>query len=268
MDPQSVTPSESSSGNKLSLPISIVVAGILIAGAIYLSKGNASTAPLTTTVAPAPITVSPVTADDHFIGNPSAPVTLVEFSDLECPYCKTFHATMRTLMDEYGKDGELAWVYRHFPLAQLHPKAPREAEAVECVNELSNKTATWNFINKLFEVTPSNNQLDETVLLNTAEALGVNKTALLSCMDSGKYEEKVNAQINDAIASGGRGTPHSALILTSEISEADEQVLLQKAALLGAIELVRVGPTRKIVTLSGALPIDFMRDVMDTLTTQ
>jgi len=141
----------------------------------------------------------------------------------------------------------------------------RESLAVECVDELSNKTATWNYINKLFEITPSNNQLEESVLLSTAEALGVNKTALLSCIDSGKYTEKINAQINDAIAAGGRGTPHSALILTKELSEEKEAAIKQKAALLGASELVQVGPTRKLMTLSGALPIEFIRDVINTL---
>lgn len=265
MDPQS-TSTQETSNNKLSLPIAIVVAGALIAGAIYLSKGNTAVAPTLSNDAPAiAITIAPVTPDDHFIGNPEAPVTLIEFSDLECPYCKTFHATMKTLMDEFGKDGKLAWVYRHFPLVQLHPKAVRESFAVECVNELSNKTATWNFINKLFEITPSNNQLEETVLLSTAESLGVNKTALLTCMDSGKYKEKIDRQINEAIAAGGRGTPHSALILRKEVSEETEQILKQKAALLGATDLVQIGPTRKLVTLSGALPIDFLRDVINTL---
>jgi hypothetical protein len=59
--------------------------------------------------------VKPVGPTDHLLGSSTAPVKIIEFSDFECPFCKRFHATMRQLMDEYGKEGKIAWVYRHFP---------------------------------------------------------------------------------------------------------------------------------------------------------
>ena len=68
--------------------------------------------------------VRPVNGEDHILGNPDAPVKLIEFSDFECPFCKRFHPTMKRLMDEYGEDGRVAWVYRHFPLDAIHSKAP------------------------------------------------------------------------------------------------------------------------------------------------
>ena len=109
------------------LPITIVVAGALIAGGVFLA-GKSGTTP-NQNGAP---TVRPVDSTDHIVGNPSAKIMVVEYADLECPYCKDFHITMHQIMDFYGEGGEVAWVYRPFPLAQIHSKAPKEAEAAEC----------------------------------------------------------------------------------------------------------------------------------------
>src|SRR3989344_9114839 len=109
---------------KLSVPIAIVIAGILIAGSLYYSSTK-SPAKVTNTL-PATnndVEMRPISSDDHILGNPNAEVIIVEYSDTECPFCKVFHATMRRVMDEYGKDGKVAWVYRHFPIDSLHPKA-------------------------------------------------------------------------------------------------------------------------------------------------
>jgi protein-disulfide isomerase len=103
--------------------------------------------------------MAPVTDKDHIKGDISAPVKIVEYSDLECPFCKRFHATMQEVVKSY--DGKVAWVFRQFPLAQLHPKAVKEAEAAECVASLGGNAAFWKFIDKVEEVTPGNNKLDE-----------------------------------------------------------------------------------------------------------
>ncbi len=106
--------------------------------------------------------MKPVTSSDHIFGDVNAPVKVVFYSDLECPFCKSFHETMTQIMNSsYGKDGKVAWVYRHFPLKQLHSKAPKEAEAAECAAELGGNDAFWKFINKINEVTPANNKLDQ-----------------------------------------------------------------------------------------------------------
>lgn len=268
MDPQTTSSPEKKS--TLSLPVAIIVAGLLVAGAIYLSRGESINVAQKTTGEDtlSAIEVNPITEDDHFIGNPDAPVTLIEFSDLECPYCKSFHQTMRALMNEYGTDGRLAWVYRHFPLVQLHPKAPREAEAVECVNELSNKTATWNFINRIFEVTPANNGLEESRLLSLGEELGVDQEDLLSCMNSGRHSVTVATHLEDAVTSGGRGTPHSVLLLKDPISDSATEKIRAEAALLGAPDIVQFDPSGKVLAISGALPLDFMKKVIDTIISQ
>ena len=87
--------------------------------------------------------------DDHIIGDKNAKVVIVEYSDTECPFCKVFHETLHQVVSEYdGKD--VAWVFRHWPIPQLHPKAPKEAEALECAAELGGNDMFWKYTHKLF----------------------------------------------------------------------------------------------------------------------
>lgn len=110
------------------------------------------------------ITLDPVTEKDHISGNPQAELMLVEYSDPECPFCKRFHETMIQVMKEYGTQGKVAWAYRHFPLDAIHSKARHEAEAVECAGELGGNEKLWEYVNTLYKITPSNNQLDPALL--------------------------------------------------------------------------------------------------------
>lgn len=106
--------------------------------------------------------VRAVSSDDHILGNVSAKIIVIEYSDLECPFCKVFHNTMHQVVEK--SNGDVAWVYRHYPIPQLHPKAFREAEATECAWEQKGNDGFWKYTDKLFEITPSNNGLDEAKL--------------------------------------------------------------------------------------------------------
>ena len=119
---------------------------------------------------------------------------------------------MQQVIDEYGKKGEVAWVYRHFPLDALHSKARKEAEATECANELGGNVAFWNYIDRLFEVTPSNNGLDLAQLPVIAKNIGLDQSAFKTCLDSGKFADYVSRDLDDARAAGGSGTPYSIVI--------------------------------------------------------
>lgn len=206
-------------GFTLSVPMSIVIAGALIALAIYFSNGGFSsgvanaprpTAASQTVVAtPAPLTVGqfrPVDADqDHIRGAANPKVTIIEYSDLECPFCKQFHATLKQVLEAYPND--VAWVYRHAPLSQLHSKAPAEANAAECASE---QGKFWEFIDEVFAVTPANNGLDAAELPKIAQKVGVKNLAQFqSCVDSNKYASVVQADLDDATKAGMRGTPYS-----------------------------------------------------------
>lgn len=204
---------------QLAVPIAIVLAGALVAGAVLYSNGDGAGRPSAQSeTSPSAFdsrgieSIKPVTASDHILGNPKALVTVVEFSDTECPFCKSFHPTMHRLIEEYGASGEVAWVYRHFPLDQIHPKARKEAEATECANELGGNTAFWAYLDRLFEVTPSNNNLDPAELFTVAEFVGLDKARFEQCLSSGKYAEHVADDLADAITSGGGGTPYSIVI--------------------------------------------------------
>ena len=148
-----------------------------------------------------------LTKDDYIRGNPDAPITIVEYSDLECPFCKRFHPTVKQALAEYGD--QVRWVYRHFPLDAIHSKADKEAEAAECAGELGGSEKFWAYIDKVYEITPSNNGLDLNLLPQIAKDLGLDQKAFESCFNSGKYAEKVENQYQEGIRFGVNGTPGS-----------------------------------------------------------
>ncbi|QSH39142.1 thioredoxin domain-containing protein [Candidatus Kaiserbacteria bacterium] len=205
-------------GQQLAVPVAIVIAGVLVAAAVVISSSNpAGQASADTQEQQAngsTDAVNPVTAQDHIKGDPNAPVKIVEYSDFECPFCKRFHETMNQVMDEYGDSGEVAWVYRQFPLDQLHPvKARREAVASECAAELGGNDGFWQFTDRFFELTPSNNQTDlDTVIPQIVREIGLNEAAFNECLDSGTYDSHIEEDIQNAIETGGRGTPWSVVI--------------------------------------------------------
>lgn len=207
----------------LSIPVAIVVAGALIAGAIFLrDEGEVRTTSLRTAEPQATVqsaggleNMTPISASDHIRGNPNAPVKIVEYSDTECPFCKRFHPTMQQAIDEYGKNGKVAWVYRHFPLDSIHPKARKESEATECAGELGGNAKFWAYVDRLFEVTPSNNNLDPAELPKIAEYVGLDSDTFTTCLASGKYAEHIQDDLDNAIATGGTGTPWSIVVTES-----------------------------------------------------
>ncbi len=219
------------------LPITIVVAGALIAGAVFLAGKTNTTPPPDGTKKVTAREYQP--ANDHILGNPNAPVKIVEYADLECPYCKVFHATMHQIMDFYGQSGKVAWVYRPFPLGQIHSKSPKEAEAAECAADQGGDTAYFKYIDQVYAVTPSSNNLDLAQLPIIAQKVGLNVDAFNQCLNSGKFSARVQNSYTEAIASGGDGTP---------------------------FVLIMVG--KDAVTLKGAQPYDSMRAAIDAVIAQ
>lgn len=201
---------------KLSIPLAIVVAGALIAGALYFSggKSDAPTAQLPGAVSAEGMRT--VDTNDHILGNPKAELVIVEYSDTECPFCKQFHNTMKRIMDTYGKDGKVAWVYRHFPIDQLHPKARKQAEATECAAEQGGNEAFWAYTNMLYDITPSNNGLQDSQLPVIAKDVGLDVNAFNTCLSSGRFANKVEADYQDGLKAGARGTPYSLIIATKD----------------------------------------------------
>lgn len=142
-------------------------------------------------------------------GNPQARFTLVEFSDLECPYCKRFHSTPKELVD--SSNGLINWEWRHLPLEFHNPAAKVQAHAAECVGEFAGNKAFWVYINDIFTHSSGNGQ-GASNLLSLATDLGVDAEDFKECMQSARYEQKIEEDIAMAISLGINGTP--ATILT------------------------------------------------------
>jgi protein-disulfide isomerase len=113
-------------------------------------------------------------------------------------------------VDEYK--GEVAWVYRHYPLDSLHPQAREEALATECAAEQKGTDGFWALTDKIYEVTPSNNGLNLADLPKLAGQVGLDGTKLQTCIDSGKYKDIVEAQYQGGVTAGVTGTPGNFVI--------------------------------------------------------
>ncbi len=245
-----VTNNRSTLIKDLSIPIAIVLAGGLMAAGFYFSGsgGAASTGTASAPTVPAAPTaptvdatatekIDPITEADYVKGNRNAPVKIVEYSDFECPFCKRFHESMNQFIADEGGD-QVALVFRQFPLEQLHPvKAMAAAMASECVGDIGGNDAFWAFTDAYFRDTLTNNRTDtETLIPQLVQEVGIDQTAFTSCFDEGRFQEDINADIADAIETGGRGTPWS----------------------------IMVGPSGKTYPINGAQPPEVIKQMIAT----
>jgi protein-disulfide isomerase len=201
--------------DKVTIPLSIIIAGLLIGGGFYFgNKKQQTPQSLAAQTIEQSKNIRPVDGTDHILGNPKARLVIVEYSDTECPFCKEFHKTMKALLTDYGEKGDVAWVYRHYPIIELHSKAAKEAQATECASEMGGNAKFWEYVNRLYEVTPSDNNLDPLELTNIAKQVGLSSKDFDACLASNKYSSKITADIEDAKKTGSQGTPYSVMIDT------------------------------------------------------
>jgi protein-disulfide isomerase len=241
---------------KLVTPIAIVVAGVVIAIAIYLSGssslgGNKETSKqdlINSALKPEKpaIEVELISDTDHIRGSRDAKITIVEYSDTECPFCKRFHQTMKRIYDEYGPENKVAWVYRHFPLP-MHKLAPKEAEAQECANEIGGVDAFWAFTDMVYQESPGNDGLDPAQLPVFAEKINIDRKAFETCLNSGKYADKISESIKAGQKAGARGTPYTVIFINNG----------------GKIETVPLVDAEG--NSLGSLPYEAMKNIVDKL---
>lgn len=147
--------------------------------------------------------------DDPVRGNTDAPITIIEFSDFQCPFCARFHVqTLPLLLENYIDTGKVKLVYRDFPIQNIHPNAMPAAVAAECADE---QGKYWEYHDKLFE---NQNQWSE---LETTEAISMftryafeielNQEQFDACLTSGKYLNEIRVDLNDGRDYGVTGTP-------------------------------------------------------------
>lgn len=217
----------------------ILLGVVLNGGALAVAQADtaptvaAPTAP--TPAAPAPtrdVKIDPPVDDkkDHIRGNNKAKVTIVEYSDFECPFCQRFHPTMKQVLADYGDD--VRWVYRHFPLETIHPNARRMSVASECAAE---QGKFWEYTDAVYE-----NMVQAKTqegLLQIAKDVGVGNSKFESCLTSNKYDSDVQSDIRAASAAGCTGTPCS----------------------------IVVGPNGETTPINGAFPLERVKAVVDPL---
>jgi protein-disulfide isomerase/copper chaperone CopZ len=140
-----------------------------------------------------------ITTKDHVRGDFNAPITLVEFSDFECPFCARHYPTLKKILEDYK--GKVRLVYKHFPLS-FHPNAQKAAEASECAAE---QGKFWEYHDKLFENFQNGYSLEK--FKQWAKELGLDTTKFNDCLDSGKYAQKVKNDYQEGLQKGVKGTP-------------------------------------------------------------
>ena len=190
------------------VPIAIIVGGLIIAGAIYILIPNGEST--------SPSLVRPVATSDHILGNPAAPIMIVEYSDFDCEYCKAFHDTLHQIVANEGAKGQVAWVFRHFPLTELvgHEDALALAKASECAAQAGNDTF-WRFIDALYKSQPvSPSELGAIASLAKIPDTSAFATCYASESASAPLVERIMADRENALQMGAGGTPYS-IILTN-----------------------------------------------------
>lgn len=209
----------------LTLPLAIVIGALIVAGSVIyagrtvgssVSESQKTSAVAAAPAAPAaptaPAAAQPAAPDPNKrvnvavgiyppLGKKDAKVTIVEFSDLQCPFCKRFHDdAFPQLKREYIDTGKVSFSYRQFPLP-IHPQAPKAAEAVACAND---QGKFWPLVESIF-----NDQANIQVadLKSKAKALGLNTSTFDACLDSGEKKAEVDKDTADGTSAGVSGTP-------------------------------------------------------------
>ena len=131
-------------------------------------------------------------------GDANAPVSIIEYSDYQCPACKQAYFDVERLLEEY--EGKINLEYKHFPLRSMHPYAQKASEAAECANDFGK---FWEYSQTLFK---NNVKLSTSNLKSYAKELGINRT-FNDCLDSGSKKLIVDAEYNEALSKSLRGTP-------------------------------------------------------------
>ena len=147
--------------------------------------------------------------DDPVIGDPNATISIIEFSDFQCPFCARFHIqTLPSILEEYVDQGKVKLVFRDFPIQNIHPNALPASVAAECANEQGKFKEMHD---KLFDNQQewSGLEMTKTVLLFSQYALeiGVEQEIFDSCLTSGKYIEEIRNDLKDGRDYGVSGTP-------------------------------------------------------------
>lgn len=191
------------------IPIAIAIGGIIVAGAMFVSTPNVFTNQDGNLGL-----VRPVTADDHILGNPVAPATIVVYCDFDSTFCKDMTETLQQIVANGGARGEVALVFRQFPLTELHPNALLHARAVECIAKTAGNEVFWKFVTILFR----NQPIDPKRYGTFASTIDISGNEFANCYaDAAKtVDTRIEADRQNALDIGANGVPYSVILVTGK----------------------------------------------------
>lgn len=197
----------------LTTPVAIIIASLILGGS-HVVYGLVSNP--TPKAAANVFAGKPVDSADYIEGNTKSKVLVVEYSDPECPYCVSLYPTMKKLRQNY--EGKVGFVYRHFPLTQIHPHSYDESKAIVCAGKLGGSQAFYGYIDALYGYKSDNQttQLPLTGKEDIAGKIGLDKTAFLSCLQEPASATAVDTSINDGVQAGVQGTPTSFVLVKTK----------------------------------------------------
>jgi protein-disulfide isomerase len=191
----------------LTIPLAIIAAGAILAGAVYVSVRSDLPSG-----AQYGVVIRAISPNDHTLGNPAARLTIIVYSDFDCAHCKIFSETLHQIVNDYAPSGDVAWVARNLALTELNPHAKQHAEAAECVAQISGTTAYFAFSDLLFANQPANP-------LNYAEyskKVSAPPDAIADCIQNAPtngIDARIDADRAEALALGAQGTPYSLIVV-------------------------------------------------------
>ena len=215
--------------------LAIIIAGLLIAGAVFWTRGSGESV-ASNTAGDQPSGLPAQAGEfrmpdetDHVRGNPDAPIMIVEFSDLECPFCARIHPTLTRIVEE---NDDVKWVFRHFPLSTIHSRALSAAVASECIARLGTNDNFWTFTDEVFV---NQRKLGDAWYREMALSFGIDSGAFTGCVNDKGVVADIQTDLDEATSAGGRGTPY----------------------------VVVITPTGKLMPFSGALPYEQVSTVIE-----
>jgi protein-disulfide isomerase len=218
--------------NSWILPGAIIFAGLILGGTLYSYRLHQQVIP-----AGGDITLlRSVDESDHIIGSPSAPVKIIEYSDIDSSYSKAFQPTLEQAMSEYAAGGKVAWVYRHLPLVDQHANSEEHAEAAECMASLGGPTMFMRFISALNSQAPGSLEFSPNNYDVVVQSLGILPEGFNACLSARTFQKKVANDFSNGLAIGAGGSPFTVIAVQGQ----------------------------KPITIDGAIPYASLKKIIDT----
>lgn len=195
--------------HSLTTPMAIIIGACILGGShiVYgLVAANGTSTPTTYFAG------KPIDKTEHVEGTAKNDVYIVEYSDPECPFCISLHPTMKQLRAEF-KD-KVAFVYRHFPLTQIHPHAFDESKAIYCASKFGGTAGYYTYIDAVYgyKVANQTSQLPATGKEDLARNQGIDVATFNQCMQSEEANTAINASLSDGVQAGVEGTPSTFIL--------------------------------------------------------